>query len=192
VAGGGVDEVNPSWKQRLRNTIETRALILVPVLIALTLGCFFCGLRAVRFFCQFPMGQCFTDAQPGDTIYPIIPLGASEIASEIPLGVIELPQSMKRFGSVCLSLQGGETDIWFEMDDDELDEFLASHSIDSLSEPAPTVPGFGPTLWQRGRSDYRYADFDYERNRAYVHSQIWVDDRRNDITRIYIRLLYGD
>jgi hypothetical protein len=192
VVGGGVNEESLSWKQRLRYTIQTRAQILVPVLIALTFGCFFCGLRAVRFFRHFPMGQCFTNAQPGDTIYPVTPWSSPETASDVPLGMIELPQSTERFGSVCLFWQGGTTDIWFEMHDDELDEFLASHSIDSLSESAPTVPGFGPTLWQRGQADYRYADFDYERNQAYVHSQIWVDDRPNNTTRIYIRLLYGD
>jgi hypothetical protein len=187
-------EEKPSGKQNLHNATETsrkklRVLILVPVFIALALGCFFCGLRAVRFFRHFPKERCYTDAEPGDTIYTIIPLSYPEAASNVPLGMIELPQSMEHFGSVCLYLQGGETVIWFELDDDELDEFLVDNSIDSLSEPAPTVPGFGPTLWQRSRSAYQYAIY-HSDDYSLIDSQVWLDDRRNNTVRVYIRVFY--
>jgi hypothetical protein len=89
-------------------------------------------------------------------------------------------------------MQGGSTDIWFEMDADEFDQFLTTHAIEYPSDAPERIPGFGPIHWKRPKSAYRFIEYDTEYLSTFTTSYLWIDEVRGSTLRVYIQLWYGD
>lgn len=170
---------------RVRLNKKYRWLILSLVLL---LVCVAASISAIRWI--LPPYPCVTKAQAGDTIYPIIPLAYLSGASEIPLGEITLPQSMRHFGCEQFMWQGGITSLWFEMDSGEFDQFLTTNAVEYPSNTAMRIPDFGPIHWKRPKSAYRFIGYDTEHSSVLISSYMWIDEVRGGALRVYIQLWY--
>lgn len=125
------------------------------------------------------------EAQPGEVIH--FP------GAETSYAHITLPESARSLGSECSVWLDTTIDLWFDMDADELDAFIAQSSLGGpLGEPA-TPPGFGP---DPRAGSFAVFDFGFQDCSAAAQTRcnlsIWVETTDPLVYHVSVAFGYGE